>query len=242
MVFVHPFGEEMNKSRRMAVSQARRLAAAGHAVIQIDLLGCGDSSGEFIEARWQAWREDVCTAMEWIRPRGGGIVRLWGLRLGATLAVDVAQRSGADVEGLVLWQPVVNGEQFLTQFLRLQLAADMLTGSSAQRGVRDLRATLAAGKPLEIAGYDVHPELATIVDQIKLLELAPAVKLVHWLEVSAQAEPAISPGSQNVLNAWAERGLEVRSIAVSGEPFWSTLEITECEALLAATSTILKLT
>ena len=52
IVYAHPFGEEMNKARRMAALQSRRLAAAGYAVLQIDLFGCGDSSGDFADARW----------------------------------------------------------------------------------------------------------------------------------------------------------------------------------------------
>jgi alpha-beta hydrolase superfamily lysophospholipase len=39
VVYVHPFAEEMNKSRRMAALQAKALAAAGYAVLQIDLHG-----------------------------------------------------------------------------------------------------------------------------------------------------------------------------------------------------------
>ncbi len=39
VVHVHAFAEEMNKSRRMAAMQSRALAAAGFAVLQIDLLG-----------------------------------------------------------------------------------------------------------------------------------------------------------------------------------------------------------
>jgi len=38
------------------------------------------------------------------------------------------------------------------------------------------------------------------------------------------------------MDAWRAKGLSVRAEAVQGEPFWSTLEITECEALLDATS------
>src|SRR5687767_10614876 len=37
--YIHPFAEEMNKSRRMAALQARSLAEAGFAVLQLDLLG-----------------------------------------------------------------------------------------------------------------------------------------------------------------------------------------------------------
>ena len=235
IVYVHPFCEEMNKARRMAARQSRQLAAAGHAVLQIDLFGCGDSSGELRDARWQIWKRDVMAAIGWLKTRVAGPVSLWGLRLGATLAADLARDPGLGIEHLILWQPVGSGEQFLTQFLRLRLAAEMLAEGAAQSGVRELRQALARGSPLEIAGYDLHPLLAAEIDALRLADLAPAAKRVHWLEVSAQAEPALGPASRRTVETWRARGLEVRVAAVNGEPFWSTLEITECQALLAAT-------
>ena len=235
VVYVHPFGEEMNKSRRMAALQCRRLAAAGYAVLQIDLYGCGDSAGGFADARWPIWKRDVHAAVEWLRQRGSAAITLWGLRLGATLAADVTRDGSAGVERLVMWQPVVSGEQYLTQFLRLQLAAEMLSAGAAQSGVQELRAALARGEMLEIGGYELHPELALAIGSLKLAELIPAVNRVHWLDVTAQPEPRITPASQRVLDAWRAAGFAVDAAAVGGEPFWSTLEITGSEALLDAT-------
>ena len=240
IVYVHPFCEEMNKARRMAALQSRRLAAAGYAVLQIDLFGCGDSSGDFGDARWRIWKQDLQAAVGWLNSRVGGPVSLWGLRLGAMLAADIARDSGMGIRQLLLWQPVSSGEQFLTQFLRLRLAAEMLAVGAAQTGVRELREMLARGTPLEIAGYDLHPELAAEIEGLRLADLVPAVKRVHYLEVTAQAEPKLSPASQRALEAWRMKGLDVRAAAVTGEPFWSTIEVTECEALLAATDDSLK--
>ena len=67
MLYIHPFAEEMNKSRRMAALQSRALAQAGYAVLQIDLLGCGDSSGDFGDATWQSWVSDVVLGCQWLR-------------------------------------------------------------------------------------------------------------------------------------------------------------------------------
>jgi exosortase A-associated hydrolase 2 len=219
----------------MAALQSRRLAAAGYAVLQIDLFGCGDSSGDVGDARWEIWKKDLQTAVGWLKSRVSGPSGLWGLRLGAMLAADVARDPGLDIEQLLLWQPVSRGEQFLTQFLRLRLAAEMLADGAAQTGVRELRETLARGVPLEIAGYDLHPRLAAEIDALSLADLIPAVTRVHCLEVIATAEPKLSPASQRALDAWRSKGLDVRTATVQGEPFWSTLEVTECEALLAAT-------
>lgn len=237
---MHPFSEEMNKARRMAALQSRRFAAAGLGVLQIDLHGCGDSSGESADARWRSWKEDVQAAVAWLRSRVDGPVSLWGLRLGATLAADAARDRAMGIEHLYLWQPVLSGEQFLTQFLRLQLAGEMLAGGAAQSGVRELRETLARGTSLEIAGYDLHPELASAIEGLKLAELVPAVRSACWLEVSGNPEPRLSPAAQRVVDAWRAQGVDVRTVAVAGEPFWTTLEITECAALLDATDASVK--
>src|SRR5690606_13741874 len=109
IVYVHPFGDEMNKARRMAALQSRRLAAEGVSVLQIDLHGCGDSAGDCAEARWESWVSDVRAALEWRRERVRGPLSLWGLRLGATLACDVARDAALALDYLVLWQPVVAG-------------------------------------------------------------------------------------------------------------------------------------
>jgi exosortase A-associated hydrolase 2 len=171
IVYVHPFFEEMNKSRRMAALQSRRLAAAGIAVLQVDLFGCGDSSGDFVDARWETWKEDVRIALAWLKARVAGQFGLWGLRLGATLAADLARDADLGLDHLVLWQPVASGELFLTQFLRLRLAAEMLAEGAAQSGVRELRLVLGRGEPLEIAGYDLHPRLAEAIDRQRLADL-----------------------------------------------------------------------
>lgn len=230
----------MNKSRRMAALQSRRLAAAGYIVLQVDLFGCGDSSGALADAAWEIWKLDLKIALEWLRPRVDGPLDLWGLRLGATLAADVARDPDLGIEQLLLWQPVSNGEQFLTQFLRLRLAAEMLADGAAQSGVRELRDTLARGTPLEIAGYDLHPRMAAEIDALRLADLVPSVARVHCLEVSATAEPKLSPASQRAMDAWRSKGLDIRAGAVKGESFWSTIEITECGALLAATDESLR--
>jgi exosortase A-associated hydrolase 2 len=236
IVYVHPFAEEMHKSRRMAALQARALAARGWLVLQLDLSGCGDSSGDFGEARWDTWARDVRTGLEWARARAPGPLALWGLRLGATLACELAANAALGVERLLLWQPVTSGEQFVSQFLRLRLAAEMLAGGAATSALGELRAQLAEGRVLEIAGYDLHPDLARAIERAQLGSLRPAVERVDWLELGAEAAPAVRPGSQRVVERWRAEGVDVRTASVAGEAFWSTIEITDCAALLEATT------
>src|SRR5688572_2996472 len=225
----------MHKSRRMAALQARRLAELGYLVLQIDLLGCGDSAGDFGDARWHLWKSDVAAGLQWLRERTQRLT-LWGLRLGAALACEMAH----GVERLLLWQPVINGEQFLSQFLRLRLASEMLAGGAATSALRELRAELRQGRSLEIAGYELHAELAQALESLQLASPPAAVKRVDWLEVGAEASAGVRPGSQRMVERWKATGLDVRAATVAGEPFWSTIEITVCEPLVDATTEALR--
>ena len=238
IVYVHPFVEEMNKSRRMASLQSRALAARGYAVLQIDLFGCGDSSGDFADASWEIWRQDVKLGAEWIAQHAGGGVTLWGLRLGAMLALDAAQLCERAPQRFVLWQPVLNGEALLTQFLRLRVASEMLSATGSASGVQELRATLAAGTPVEVAGYLLSPALAASIDSLRLAALKPGPATVHWLEVVPQAGRALPPAAQRVADAWLQSGVRLNAQCVAGPPFWNTLEITDCPALISATDSI----
>jgi hypothetical protein len=47
----------MNKSRRAVAVASREFARDGWSVLQIDFSGCGDSSGDFSGARWEAWKK-----------------------------------------------------------------------------------------------------------------------------------------------------------------------------------------
>jgi exosortase A-associated hydrolase 2 len=238
LVYVHPFAEEMNKARRMAALCARELAALGVGVLQIDLHGCGDSSGEFGEARWETWKQDLADACAWLHDRLGRPVGLWGVRLGALLALDYATCAPHPVDRLVLWQPVTHGATFLTQFLRLHLAGELLNGTGANGGTEALRTTLRSGVPLEIAGYGLAPSLATAIDGVEASRLAISTCPVHWFELTAAPERPLSPAATRVSSGWREQGVDLQVHLIVGQPFWATQEIAECAELVSATAAI----
>ena len=217
----------------MAALQARHLAANGYAVLQVDLTGCGDSAGDFGDANWVTWRDDAQRAHAWLRDKAPGPVLLWGLRIGAALAAEMSgELSG--VAGLLLWQPVMNGEQFLTQFLRIKLASEMLSEGQSQSGTVELLAKLKAGESIEVGGYMLGPDMATALQNLKLTNFAPSCP-VEWFEVGNQGGEILSPASQGVVDNWRAAGVSVRARSIQGEPFWITQEITECPGLVTAT-------
>ncbi|MEO8406875.1 MAG: hydrolase 2, exosortase A system-associated [Oxalobacteraceae bacterium] len=236
-IYVHPFADEMNKSRRMAAMQARAFAAAGFGVLQIDLFGCGDSSGEFKDARWDIWKEDLALAMKWLVDHVSVPISLWGLRLGALLALDFAKTSDRPIEKIILWQPVISGESFLTQFLRLRLANEIFSNEKEKpAGTNTMRASLFSGETLEVAGYELSPVLASAIDKLKGSELVVTNSAIYWFEIVSESGRPMTPAGTRVISVWEQGGANLHVHLVSCAPFWTTQEISECQALVSATA------
>lgn len=229
------FAEEMNKSRKMVAWQARAFAERGVAAMILDLYGTGDSQGDFGEARWDIWISDLKAGIDWLRGRGYMQIWLWGLRGGCLLASDVASLPSADITKLIFWQPVLRGDVWLSQFLRLRMVATMM-GKDERETERSLRATLAEGTPLEVAGYFMNPQLAQSLSRTSLVELAETLpKAIDWLEVSPMAAGRLAPASGNVVERLEQGRKHVRVSAVSGDAFWATQEITVVPELIKRT-------
>ena len=240
VVHVPAFGEEMNKSRRMVAMTSRALAAAGHAVLVPDLFGCGDSAGEFGDASWEAWVDDVLAAVSWLgRAHDTSVpVWLWGHRAGALLAC-ASLPSLPHATSLLLWSPVTSGAQHLAQFLRLAVTADALASGADRARTARLRTELGRGERVEIAGYALPPALAGGLESASFDVPAAFTGRVVWLEVDAVAEEGLSPAASATIERLRGRGVRVAARAVNGPRFWQAVEIQDCPALLQATCAML---
>ncbi|CAM4049106.1 hydrolase 2, exosortase A system-associated [Roseateles saccharophilus] len=231
VLYLHPFAEEMNKSRRTAALACRALAEAGHAVLQIDLRGCGDSSADFGDASWTDWQADVRLGLHALDERApnDAPLWLWGLRAGCLL---VTADWGRPVNYL-FWQPMTSGKLALQQFLRLKVAAEMAAGAS--KGLMEqMKSELAAGRSIEIAGYRLGPSLASGLEAAKL-NPAGAPGRVEWLELSTREDALLTPASEQAIKGWQDTGWTVRPQVVQGPSFWATAEIELAPALIART-------
>lgn len=162
-----------------------------------------------------------------------------GLRLGALLALDAAAK-GPQPARVVLWQPVQDGQQILTQFLRLRLAAAIGTSRSTRETPQTLRAQLAEGQTLEIAGYEISPGLAADLDAFRLAPLGSACKVpIHWLELVAEEGKPMPPAAARTIEAWRAEGVnELDARTIQGDQFWVLLEISVAPKLVDATVAI----
>lgn len=235
VLYIAPFAEEMNKARRMAALQARALAEAGFAVLQMDLLGCGDSSGDFGDASWSAWLDDLALAHAWLAAHAAGPSWLWGLRAGCLLAGELGRRLEEPCDYL-FWQPSSAGKTVLQQFLRLKLAGSILDNkldSGPKGGMERLRQTLADGQPVEVAGYRLAPALAAGLEASQLAP-PPRPARLEWLELSTRDDATLTPLATKTLAQWQAQGHLARGQVVPGPAFWQTTEIEDAPALLRA--------
>lgn len=236
VLHVAGFAEEMNKSRRMIAEGGRALAEAGFAVQQVDLSGCGDSSGDFADASWSDWVDDVESAARGLQSRVQAPLWLWGLRTGCLLAAQASERL-PHVAGHLFWQPVTSGKSALQQFLRLKMAASLQEPGS--RGViEECRKALAAGEWVEVAGYRLPPAIAAGLESASLSPPATAAPSV-WLEVSARPDDGPLPATSAAMARWQAAGHVTRYAAVQGPAFWQSVWMEHAPELIAATRTLL---
>lgn len=221
ILIVPAFNEEMNRCRSMVTIQAQALAHQGLGTLVIDLYGTGESDGEYGDALWDTWLEDIRSAKAWLDGQPGGCLALLGIRLGFPLAV-CAVRDDFKPRALVAWQAVVDGKNYFTQFMRMKIAANMDRTDIPKETTGGMRAQLAAGSSIEIAGYEISPELGMTLDKLKLAEMLPAdTSKVAWFEKAAGAENTLSPASEKIIEGWKESGRAIEAGLFDGPAFWA---------------------
>lgn len=224
VLIVPGFNEEMNRCRSMVTLQAHALAQQGIGTLVVDLYGTGESDGEYGEARWEAWIDDIHRATDWLDAQPGGCLAILGIRLGFPLAVS-AVRNDQKFRVLIAWQAVVDGKSYFTQFMRMKIAANMDRTDIPKETSGGMRAQLAAGSSIEIAGYEISPELGRALDNLKLVDLLPPeTSKVIWLEKAAGAENTLSVASEKLVETWQQAGRAAEVMLFDGPAFWALHE------------------
>jgi uncharacterized protein len=191
------FGEYLRAHgclRRVAIA----LAESGVPVLRFDYRGTGDSAGKFEETTPDDWRADIEAAVTELRDLSGvGRVRLVGVRLGATLAAQVAMEIGA-VDSLVLWDPIVNGNAYVEQ---LEQTHRRLVETHAPS-----HPARAAEAGLELVGFRVS---------VLMLQKLRAIVLPEWSNLTASRERFIKLvlGAEDHIYRDALRDAEAKGIS-----------------------------
>lgn len=218
VLLCHPWGQEYLRAHRSMHQLARRLAAAGHPVLKFDYSGTGDSGGEMIEATLAHWQADIGEAIAELRDASGARkVSLVGLRLGAALAAEVALQRPAEVDSLVLWDPVWNGRAWLDEVCSMRGAAGVAATArpaAAGGGRAVLGFAMSDTLLAEIGRFELAPRLARLACPRLVVTSAPADGVVATLPLPTAPLPTAP------MPVDARGGGAVEHVSVIAPPCW----------------------
>jgi pimeloyl-ACP methyl ester carboxylesterase len=164
IVLCQPMGSEYILGYRALRQLALQLARAGFSVLRFDYYGCGDSAGEAHEGSLTQWLTDTETAIEEIKSHGTfSKICLIGARIGAAVALQVGSKR-SDIEAVVLWDPVVDGKDYLNDLI-----------AQHQEWLNDRPRSTPPPDPskemLEVLGFPIGPALEENLKQLNLLHV-----------------------------------------------------------------------
>ncbi|ODB97000.1 hypothetical protein A3196_09630 [Candidatus Thiodiazotropha endoloripes] len=170
-IFVHPFAEEKLWSHRVYVTTARAFCDQGMLVARFDFRGHGDSDGDYDEASLKRHLTDISTVVDHVKKANPSIkhIGLFGLRLGATLATLTALSRG-DIEELILWDPILDGDRYMQEILRSNLASQMAIKGKVEVTRDELVDKMKSGEAVNIEGYYINYNYYQEISSINLLD------------------------------------------------------------------------
>lgn len=239
VVYLPPFGEEMNRCRALVATQARRFARAGMSCTLLDFYGTGESPGDLTEASLPIWRRNIDAVLEQLFLRSTCPVYLWGCRLGALLALDYLAGKPEVASKVLLWQPVVSGSAFVTQMLR-QRTASLLQQGEIPETTAAMKLQLAAGEAFEVAGYRLGGTLLSAIDQVEFAVILDGDMLVtkpeiYWFEHIADETAQPGAKARRGIGQLQGAGLQVEVNTFTGDPVWQLHKRGSCDDLLRKT-------
>jgi uncharacterized protein len=222
VLLCNPFGQEAIRVHRLLRVLAERLARAGFHVMRFDYLGTGDSDGADDEGDFRNWTDDVlCANNEAQRLSGNSRCSWFGLRLGASLAMSAwaaCEQTSGPPEQLVLWDPVVNGSDYLSELAHAH-AAEL---KSVHANPHKRYSTDEILGETEVLGFPVKPALRE-----QLLTFSPNTWAVSAVMKTTKIQLITGPGAQNTV-ALAQHlstaGCQVHQHTISTHIVWASGE------------------
>jgi esterase/lipase len=150
---------------------SEQLANAGHHVLRFDWYGTGDSYGEPENGSISIWVQDIQYAVEeLLNTSGAEKVSIVGLRMGAGVALTAA-KSIPSIDTIVLWDPAVSGESWLTEIKELHTTL-----------VNNFTIVQQVSSAEEILGFSYPPKLQKEFEQIDFTNQSlPVSKKIHLI-------------------------------------------------------------
>jgi len=164
-----PWGPEYFISHRILRRLASRLSDSGYHVLRFDYFGTGDSAGEREDGDLTSWYEDASLAVDELKDMSGfETVAVIGIRLGAVIGWRLA-RQRDDVTSVLMWDPVVDGTQYVRELRETQLEIDRWSLSWP-------RPRKSGNRILDLIGYPLTPSMCASIEAVQTAEFAQATK------------------------------------------------------------------
>jgi len=166
VLLCNPFGQEAVRSHRFYRVLAERLARTGIATLRFDYHATGDSPGDDLAGEIPGWVADTRAALRELVGRSGARRLICvGARLGAVMAVR-ACTGLPDLRRIVLWDPIVNGQDYL-ELLRVKHVEALESAFSlADPAWREQLASDPTAFTEEAMGFAMSPALRQQIRQV----------------------------------------------------------------------------
>lgn len=235
VLVVPAFAEEMNKSRRLVHDTGVALQRRGICTLVPDLYGTGDSEGDFADARWEIWIEDLRRTVGWARERGAARFGVLVVRYGMALLLAAAKHMDVVFERGVAWQPTMSGSTVLRHLLRMKVMAARMAGEAVPSADALRESLLNGTEPLEVGGYLLSPQLASAMLAAESASGPPTI-VRHGLAIDFDASSASRSADGD---AGDTGSAQWRTHSLAGERFWMATEPGPNPALIECTAAFL---
>jgi uncharacterized protein len=168
-VLCSPWGMESLACYRVLRRLAQRLSSSGYHVLRFDYYGTGDSAGERTDGDLTSWCADASIAVDELRDLSGcSTVASLGVRLGAVVAWRLAL-ARQDVRTVVMWDPVVNGGDYVKELIAAQVESDRWSL---------LQTTIQSSEDadLDLLEFPLTPAMRRTIQAVGLTEFGQPVK------------------------------------------------------------------
>ena len=206
VVLCPPVAQEHLRSHSLMRQVSAALVRSGYHTLRFDWFGVGDSAGSYEQATLTRWNEDVAQASTELRDLSGvRKVSLFGVRLGATIALQAARQVKASQ--VIALDAVLDGVAHVLS----QLAIHTETVASSKRywqlpatphgGDRELVGFRISDKFLaELRNIQAPLDLANI--RVTLLESSSRQEARAYLDTLTRAGVSSSLGEVALTSSW----------------------------------------
>lgn len=211
VLLCNAFGREAIRAHRLYRVLADRLSRSGCDVLRFDYFGTGDSDGDDLDADLDGWSADVHAAHSELVRRAEVTKVVWlGMRIGAAVAAEAAQRAPARLARLILWDPILDGRDYLDLLNLRQRQSEGLTEVAGKRfrTHSDYYIDAAIGFPLS----------RRLCDQVRALRFA--VPAASGFETHVICDPNTAEGA-GVAQACRQSGAHLELAEVAHGTDWT---------------------